>query len=225
MATSDKKLQAVFACLNPLGDPGDLTKPINPNFAIPALSTVQCMQVGNNNLAVDMTTGFGPDNQPYFGGQRLTNPQNTVVNSFNGVPGGASKAAWPNCIWQTNGSLSLADAFAHKRQNGCNNAAANVSVSSPLMDQATAFVSHGSYIYLGATTGPVLQVKVTTDPISGLSTSASRSYLNGLGANHPVTGLGVADDLGSLMVMTDPSIIGLLGQGVVTKLPLCEDMQ
>jgi len=235
MVTSDKKLQTVFACLNPLGDPGDPTKPINPNFTIPALTgvpvgqplpaTVPCMQVGNNNLAVDMTTGFGPDNQPYFGGQRLTNPQNTVVNSFNGVPGGASKAAWPNCIWQTNGSLSLADAFAHKRQNGCNNAAANVSVSSPLMDQATAFVSHGSYIYLGATTGPVLQVKVTTDPISGLSTYASRSYLNGLGANHPVTGLGVADDLGSLMVMTDPSIIGLLGQGVVTKLPLCEDMQ
>jgi hypothetical protein len=63
------------------------------------------------------------------------------------------------------------------------------------------------------------------------------------------TGLGVADDLGygaggtqltsatavsatnpqgllggSLMVMTDPSAVGLAGQGVVTRLPLCEDI-
>jgi hypothetical protein len=62
MASSDKKLQTVFACLNPLGDPGDPTKPINPNFTIPAFptvpvgqplpATVPCMQVGNNNLVV-----------------------------------------------------------------------------------------------------------------------------------------------------------------------------
>jgi hypothetical protein len=26
------------------------------------------------------------------------------------------------------------------------------------------------------------------------------------------------------MVFTDPSTVGLAGQGVVTKLPLCEDM-
>ena len=63
------------------------------------------------------------------------------------------------------------------------------------------------------------------------------------------TGLGVADDLGygpagaqltdptavsatnpqgllggSLIVMTDPSAVGLAGQGVMTRLPLCEDI-
>ena len=38
------------------------------------------------------------------------------------------------------------------------------------------------------------------------------------------TGLGVADDLNSLMVMTDPSAVGLAGQEAITKTPLCEDM-
>jgi hypothetical protein len=39
-----------------------------------------------------------------------------------------------------------------------------------------------------------------------------------------VTGLGVADDLQSLMVFTDSSGLDLAGQEVITKLPLCEDM-
>jgi hypothetical protein len=38
------------------------------------------------------------------------------------------------------------------------------------------------------------------------------------------TGLGVVDDLGSLMVYTDPSVVGTAAAEVVTKLPLCEDM-
>ena len=46
------------------------------------------------------------------------------------------------------------------------------------------------------------------------------------------TGLGIADDLtysggngdGSLVVFTDPSAVGLAGQEVLTRLPLCEDM-
>jgi len=39
-----------------------------------------------------------------------------------------------------------------------------------------------------------------------------------------VTGLGVADDLRSLMIYADSSSVGLAGQEVITKLPLCEDM-
>jgi hypothetical protein len=38
------------------------------------------------------------------------------------------------------------------------------------------------------------------------------------------TGLGVADDLKSLMVFTDPSAVGTVAAEVVKKLPLCEDM-
>jgi hypothetical protein len=71
IATSSKRLQAVYACFNPLGDPGDWTKPINPNFFVPPASQVPCMQVGSNNLPQDSTTDFGPDGQPYFGGRRV----------------------------------------------------------------------------------------------------------------------------------------------------------
>ena len=39
-----------------------------------------------------------------------------------------------------------------------------------------------------------------------------------------VTGLGIAEDQKSLMIYADPTTIGLSGQEVVTKVPLCEDM-
>ena len=68
----------------------------------------------------------------------------------------------------------------------------------------------------------VVQVNVTVDPASGLSRYILRTYLSGNVA--VVTGLGVADDLGSLMVFTDPSGAGLPGQEVITKLPPCEDI-
>jgi hypothetical protein len=60
-----------------------------------------------------------------------------------------------------------------------------------------------------------------SDAATGLSNYQFRAYLTGISFT---TGLGVADDLQSLMVFTDPSTVGLAGQGVVTKLPLCEDM-
>ena len=218
VATSNKKQQSVYACLNPLGDPGDPTKPINSTFAVPPAGTVQCMSVGNNNLAVDQATAFGPDNQPYFAGQHTAA---STVNSFDVTPGGTSKSAWPNCIWQNNGSTSLADAFAHKRTNGCGNAQPNTAFPESQFGQPNALISHGSYMYSGPVSGSVVQIKMTVDPKSGLSQYSSRTYLTGI-AN--VTGLGVTDDLGSLMVFTDPSIVGLPGQEVVTKLPLCEDL-
>ncbi len=39
IATSFKRLPAVFACLNPLGDPGDPAKPLNPGFFVPSASS------------------------------------------------------------------------------------------------------------------------------------------------------------------------------------------
>jgi hypothetical protein len=57
--------------------------------------------------------------------------------------------------------------------------------------------------------------------LAGRTTYKFRTYLTGISLS---TGLGVADDLKSLMVMTDPSAIGLAGQEVITKTPLCEDM-
>src|SRR5262245_57502580 len=50
IAASNKKSPSVYACLNPLGDAGDPSLPINPNFSVPVgnASQVKCMQVVNN---------------------------------------------------------------------------------------------------------------------------------------------------------------------------------
>jgi hypothetical protein len=74
-------------------------------------------------------------------------------------------------------------------------------------------------MYLGTNAGPVVQIKVTTNPTSGLSSYALRTYLTGATA---ISSVGVADDLGSLMVFSNPPTVGL--PGFWTKLPLCEDM-
>jgi hypothetical protein len=213
IATSDARSTAVFACLNPLGDPGDPTQKIDPTFTVPAAGTVKCMSVGSNGLQKDVTTEFGPDGQPYFGGQR-------TMNSFDSAPGGTAKTAWPQCIFANNASTSLADAFVHNRSNGCGTAFANFAFLS--VPQPNTVIRHGHYMYVGPQAGgSITQFKVTTNPISGVSTYKSRTYLSSVAV---ATGLGVADDLGSLMVYTDPSVVGVAAAEVVTKLPLCEDM-
>src|SRR5262252_3816357 len=222
IATSRQQDLRVWGCLNPLGDPGDPGQPINPFFFVPPGSEVNCMPVGSNNLAADLTTAFGPDNQPYFGGR-------IVINSFNSVPGSSDfnpvAGAWPNCIWQTNGAGSLANAFALSDQsifqNGCGSAQPNFAFTSALITQPNALISHGKYMYSGPIGGTVYQFLVKVDPISGLSNYRFRTYVTGLSI---VTGLGVDDALQSLFVFSDPTAIGLAAREFVTKLPLCEDM-
>ncbi len=214
IATSLRRDLRVWGCLNPLGDPGNPNLPIDPNFVPPQGTAVSCMQVGFNNLQTDLTTAFGPDNQPYFGGQR-------VVNTFNSVPGGNFSTAWPNCLWQPVGGVSLADAFANGLANGCADAQPNFGFTSALITQPPAIISHGNYMYVGPLGGNVIQFAVTVDPFDGTSKYQFRTYITGLSI---LTGLGVADDLQSLMIFTDPTTLGLASQEVVTKLPLCEDM-
>ena len=214
IATSLRRDIRVWGCLNPLGDPGDPSLPINPNFSVAQGNAVSCMEVGFNNLQTDLTTAFGPDNQPYFGGQR-------VVNTFDAVPGGNFPTAWPNCIWQPVGGASLADAFASGLLDGCADAQPNFGFSSALITQPPAIISHGNYMYIGPLGGNVIQFAVTIDPFDGTSKYQFRTYITGLSI---LTGLGVADDLQSLMIYTDPTTLGLAAQEVVTKLPLCEDM-
>jgi hypothetical protein len=227
MATSARRLRPVYACLNPLGDPGDPSEPIDPHFSVPAASQVKCMVVGNNNLTIDFTTAFGPDNQPYFGGQ-------PGMNSFNGDPGW-SATAWPQCIFNgfvfansppTTLTGKLQAVFNINSPHRCGNAQPNAGFSSATVGQPQAIISHGPYMYASPMGGAVLQFKVTVDPISGLSQYAFRTYVTGL--QPLVTGLGVADDLQSLVVFSvlDPSKLGLSGspQNEITKLPLCEDM-
>jgi hypothetical protein len=190
---------------------------------------VKCMVVGSNNLAVDLTTAFGPDNQPYFGGQR-------IVNSFDSQPGSNANnpvpSAWPQCTFNTVGGLTgtlmnkLTTIFNNHSANHCGPAQSNFGFGSALVTQPSALISHvapngDGYMYTGPLGGTVDQFKITIDPFSGLTNYQFRTYLTGISLT---TGLGVAEDLKSLMVFTDPSTVGLAGQGVVTKLPLCEDM-
>ena len=229
MVTSIRRAQGIYACLNPLGDPGDPGLPISTNFFVPPAQTVKCMTVGNNALAVDLTTAFGPDNQPYFGGQR-------IVNTFDSQPGSSAlnpvPSAWPQCNFNGVGGLSgslmdkLKVVFNNHSGGHCGNAQPNFGFSSALTTQPSAIVPHvaangDKYLYTGPLGGTVTQFKVTVDPISGLSSYAFRTFLTGISLT---SGLGIAEDLKSLMVFTDPSTVGLAGQGVVTKLPLCEDM-
>ncbi len=218
IATSKQRDLRVWGCLNPLGDPGDTTQAINPNFFVPPGSEVFCMQVGSNNLSADLTTTFGPDNQPYFGGQ-------VIVNTFNDVPGSSDlnpvSTAWPNCIWQNTGAVSLSDAFVNDFQNGCGSAQPNFAFTSALIIQPQAMISHGKYMYAGPIGGTVYQFLVKVNPISGLSEYKFRSFVTGLSI---VTGLGTDDALQSLFIYSDPTAIGLAGREFVTKVPLCEDM-
>jgi hypothetical protein len=204
-AVGGVRLPLVWACFHPLGDPGAITKPIKPKFFVPPASTIKCMSVGSHGLAADLTSSFGPDDQPYFGGQR-------VVTSFDATPGGKFKSAWPGCIWKNDPlNTSLADAFTNLASNGCGTAQANGGFTSALITQPNALIRHGDYMYTGPVGGTV----------SGLSQYQFRTFLSGLSI---VTGLGVAEDLKSLMVYSDPTALGLAAREEVTKLPLCEDM-
>ncbi len=209
----------VFACLNPLGDPGDPNLPINPAFLPPPGGTVECMKVAGTGLAVGLTSAFGPDLQPYFGGQR-------TVNSFDSQPGGSFTSAWPNCIWEGPGlvtkATSIQDAFARNLENGCSNAVANGIFDANLVSQPQSLISHGDYMYTAGIASPVMQVKVTVDPATGVTKYLARNYISGVPGF--VTGIGVADDLQSLMVFSDPTGFGLAGKEVITRLPLCENM-
>jgi hypothetical protein len=225
MASSGKKSPNVYACLNPLGDPGDPSQPINPNFSLPAgnASQVKCMQVVNDNLSIDSLAAFGPDNQPYVGGQ-------PGVNSVNSDPGGSAATAWPQCLFNGFGFGNpapttlmgkLQAVFNAHSANHCGNAQANIGFMQALIAQPQAMISHGSYMY--ASTGSrVVQFKVTVDPVSGVSKYTSRTYVSGLPGT--ITGLGVADDLKSFMTFTDLSGLRLAGQEEIVKLPLCEDI-
>ena len=231
--------QEIWACIDPLGNPGDPAKPLNPGFSVPDASTVWCGGIGQTGLVINLATSFGPDGQPYFGGQR-------GVNTFLATPGGAQGGTWPQCIHFGGGApnvsgfalhdVILADlssstyqnqnsgALQAKTANKCGTATANAGFAQ--ITQPSSLLPHVAadgtgYMYTGPLGGTVVQFHLGKDNV-GRTTYKQRTYLTGVSLS---TGLGVASDLGSLMVMTDPSAIGLAGQEVITKLPLCEDMQ
>ena len=232
----------VFGCYNPLGDPTrtnpltgaqsfPITGPIDPNFFVSPANTVPCMQVGSHGLAQFATTGapsdlsitFGPDKQPYFGG--LPSVTSFAVNG-SGDPGGSAVTAWPQCLFNgfsfanpapTTLMGKLAAVFNARSANHCGTAQFNAAFGQAGITLPQAMIRHGQYMY-APTGGTVVQFKVTVDPVSGLSQYRFRTYATGLTF---VSGLGVADDLQSLIVYGTPNFPS---EEFVTKLPLCEDM-
>jgi hypothetical protein len=234
----------VFGCYNPLGDPTrtnsltgaqsfPITGPIDPNFFVSPANTVPCMQVGSQGLAQfpntgapgDLTITFGPDKQPYFGGEPSVT--SFAVNG-NGDPGGSAATAWPQCLFNgfsfanpapTTLMGKLAAVFNARSANHCGTAQFNPAFGQAQITLPEAMIRHGQYMYAPAGGGSALvQLKVTVDPVSGLSQYNFRTYATGLTF---ISGLGVADDLHSLMVYGTPNFPT---QEFVTKLPLCEDM-
>jgi hypothetical protein len=250
MAISNRRSsQEIWACIDPLGNPGDPSQPLDPGFFVPDASSVFCGGIGNSGLATNLASTFGPDNQPYIGGQR-------VVNTFLNTPGGTQGGAWPQCIHLGGGpipagttpqqlhDLILADLASSAYQvggsaaqnvgrttianaaNKCGTMTANAGFTSALITQPSSLLGHVAadgtgYMYTGPLGGLVIQAHLGKDLV-GRTTYKTRQYLSGISLS---TGLGVADDLQSLMVMTDPSAVGLAGQEAITKTPLCEDMQ
>jgi len=240
LATSLRRSSTVYGCYNPLGDPTrtnpitgvqsfPITGPVDPNFSVPHANTVPCMQVGNNgftaNVGGGLTTAFGPDSQPYFGGQ-------LNVNSFNGNPGGSVATAWPQCIFNGFSFANpppvtlmgkLAVVFNARSANHCGTAQPNGGFSLAGVTAPNAIIRHGSYMYAPMLNNTVVvQFKVTADSISGLSQYKFRTYIAGLPPE--ITGLGVADDLQSLMIYINVLNLGAVERENFTRLPLCEDM-
>ena len=209
---SSKNGPNVFACLNPLGDPGDPSEPINPSFFSPSASSVLCMQIGNALNSRVEGLAAGSDGQPYMA-------NNINVTNFNNFPG---------CIFQNNGSTSLLDAFQHNRQGGCGNAVPNVVMNTAdggvqIKAETQAFVSHGDYIYRAIFGGLIQQFKLTVSLTAAgkpVTTVTGRTY----GSFPNPTGLGFSDGLNSLMVYDDMSNILAAQREVVTRVPICEDM-
>ena len=230
LGASSKNNDAVFACRNPLGDPGDLTKPINMQaFAVSTDTSqnnktgVQCMQIGQGgNGKVKGGLAIAADGQPYIGGlnfiSNFTNFPACIASGF-GVPAGTTTDA------------AIAAAFAAHSANHCGIATRNTFLNTApdgvtvLKVETQALVSRGNYLYHGVKGGTIYQAKVTATGV----TAPQRVFASGL-ANP--TGIGFskvdgtttpASSSASTMLYDDPSQFGLTAREVVYKLPICED--
>jgi hypothetical protein len=284
-ATSIRRDPRFFGCFQPLGNPGRIDKPPVDLVTFAAsqdtIVGVKCMsQIGTTGLQVTLANVWGPDNQPYLGGQRTI----TTAGTTGGNPGSfVSPSAWPQCIALGKGETftlpavypaqtvpsvdrqsatfgnydavaqldaAIADVFKnHKNGNCAFGPNSGLSASPVVQPQSIAVYQAGNvtpprqYLFTSGTGQPVTQTRITQDAV-GASHYATRTYYSqGTGL---VTGVGVAPDMnfttggsvntagaptpaagatgsGSLIVMTDPSGLGLAAQEVMSRLPLCED--
>jgi hypothetical protein len=219
---SSRSNDAVFACRNPLGDPGDPSQPL-PDIATFAVTTdtsqnnkagVQCMQIGHGGDGRVKGLAVGADGQPYIGGinimSNFTDFPACIAANF-GVPAG------------TTTDQAIALAFAAHSANHCGTATPNPILNTApdgvtaIRLETQALTSHGQYLYRGVKGGAVYQAKVTAAGV----TEPQRFFATGL-ANP--TGIGFDEGFESIMLYDDPSVLGLAAREVIYKLPICEDM-
>jgi hypothetical protein len=216
LGASSKTNDAVFACRNPLGDPGDLTKPINLQaFSVSTDTTptnksgVQCMQIGQSGDTRVKSLAIGADGQPYMAGVG-------IVSNFTNFPA---------CI-ATGSGTTIAGAFANHSANHCGTATPNKILNTDpsgaaIKIESFALVSHGQYLYRALKFGLVYQAKI--DPVAGAT--AQRVFATVAGA----TGIGFSEDNGtasaSTMIYDDPTGLALAAREVIYKTPICEDFQ
>ncbi len=203
LGASSRTNDTVFACKNPLGDPGDLSQPIN--LAAFAISTdtslknttgVQCGQIGHGGDSRVKAMAVGADGQPYMGGL------NFMSNFTN----------FPACIDQPlatnpNHCVATRNPFLNADPTG---------VAAKAETQA--LVSHGQYLYRALKGGAVYQAKVTATGV----TAPVRQYAGGMTSP---TGIGF-DEEGShsVMLFDDQSQLNLAGREAVYQVPVCEDV-
>jgi len=99
-ATSIRRDPRVFGCNMPLGDPGRIDAPpadiITFAQSQDTIVGVKCMsQLGTSGLQVTLSNVWGPDNQPYLGGQRTITTPGGVSNNPGSV---VNASAWPQCL-------------------------------------------------------------------------------------------------------------------------------
>jgi hypothetical protein len=208
---SSRTNDAVFACRNPLGDPGDPSQPLPSVLIFGATvsgTTVQCMQIGQGGDGKVKALTIGFDGQPYIGGLGF-------ISNFTNFPA---------CIAANTGGQSIATVFQNKSANHCGIATRNTFLNSApdgvtaLKAETQALVSHGQYLYRAIKGGAVYQAHVTATGVI----APQRQFAGGL-ANP--TGIGFDEEATpSTMLYDDPSNFGLAARELIYKLPVCEDM-
>jgi hypothetical protein len=214
---SSRTNDTVFACRNPLGDPGDLTKPINTPAFLQAFAAstdaglgntagVQCGQIGKGGDSRVKALTIGADGQPYIGGLNL-------MSNFTNFPACIDQplATNPNhCVATRNPFLNADPAGVALRA------------------ETQALTSHGQYLYRAIKGGAVYQAHVTATGV----TKPQRQFAGGL--TFPS---GIGFDEGTLpgtltsptpfpstVLYDDQSNLGLAAREALYKLPICEDM-
>lgn len=205
----------------------------NPGSIFVPNAWPQCIIFGKGEANATLAEGVVPVKLPAIYPYQAAAINNPTVGSYQAV------AAQ---------DFAINDVF-HKHSNGgCQNFGGNAGFSaSPVIqpqDIAAYTASNGRMYMFSAGVGqPVVQARLT-QAADGTTHYAIRTYFSN--ANGFTTGIGVAPDMnfttagsvdhngnptpnlaatgsGSLIVMTDPTGLGLAGQEIMSRLPLCED--